>query len=389
MNKANGREEGHEHRASSIRFVLSAFILVAVAALMKTLMDGPESLRMLMQLAVFPLLLLLIGLIKIKSLIVPRGILLAAAAFVACGAIVRYSDVGLEAGAFGVAKLQSDPLENTTRMLRDNVRRSMSDRSSGQIGVINAQITNEQEARQLLDQEGQLGGVIWGSERWLNIAVRTSAPLSLKSLAPDSFARGRLRDLKIDDLKIVAQVPLVGISNGLDVITGEFLAKLIMSVQRMPQALRGESDRLLFESQLNSAALMRARWTSPSHLAVVKWMLGTFDLLMAIEQPYLGWGEQRCAEVAFRSAENITRKSGGGDALRAAIANNQAILRLMRGEFAVHPDKVLSAAVRELQQVYRLKDHAALAALEADVWNAISFNLKALEESGAVSKEEE
>ena len=338
------------------------------------LLGGAQSVRGGVQLGIFPLLLILLSALSLRGVRLPRVLVGLSAIGVLCGALVRYSDVGLETGAFGVVRFESDSLENKTRIFRDNVRTFVGEKSASVVGILSAEVRTEAEAQKLLEERPQLGGVIWGSERWLNISMRPMPPVSLSTLPPGSFAQRRMQELGISDLQVISQIPWVGFSKGLDSATFEYVGMLIRATRIFSQILREGGTSVEYEQVLLNGALLRANWTSIEHVAAPKWMLGTLYLMRAVSGPDLEWGDLLCAEAAFRSARLMLR-SGGNPTLLAAILNNESIVRLMKGEGAQNPDVVRKSVRSRLQTALNAKKRSSI---DSSFWNPIQENLKAV-----------
>ena len=366
-------------RAVSAKILILCAVAVSlVGAITVVALGGAQAVRGSVQLAVFPLVLLLFSALTLKGVRLPRALIGLSAIGVLCGAIVRYSDVGLEPGAFGIARFDSDPLENTTRIFRDRARGFMGEKALTKLGVIGIDVRSEREAREALKERPLLTGIVWGAEPWVTISIEPAAPVSLASLPLDSFAQKRLQELGVRDLQILSQVPEVGVSKGLDRGTSEFIGRLLRVVPNFPAALRGDLDDTELELQLRSAVLVKAFWTSSRHLAVPKWMLGTLHLMRAVSGPEVSWGELLCAEASIRSARILAIKSGAPPSLQAAILNNEAILQILKAEYSPDPARVLSAARGSMVKAVHLKKRSPLASLEPTYWDPILFNMKAV-----------
>lgn len=367
-----------KQRASAQTLVAVALVASLVGAIVVVALGGAQVVRGSVQLALFPLLLLVLSALSLRGVRLPRVLVGLSAIGVLCGAIVRYSDVGLDPGAFGVARFDSDPLENTTRIFRDRVRRFMGERSLAKVGTVGFTIHSESEAREALKEHPQLGGVVWGGERWITVSIPPAAPISLGSLPQSSFARERLRELGVSDLQIISQVPGFGISKGLDAATAEFVGRFLRVAQTFPAVLAGERDSTDIELYLLATVLTKAHWTTAQHLAAPKWMLGTLYLTRAISGPELSWGDLLCAESSLRSARILSLKSGGNPAVLSAILNNESVLQLLKAEYSTNPEKSMSGITTNLLKAFHLKKRSELATLEPHYWDPIAFNMKAL-----------
>jgi len=352
-------------------------LVVVVGAVATVLLGGQEAVRSSVQLAVFPILLLLLSTLSMKGMRLPRLLVGLSAIGVLCGAIVRYSDVGLQDGAYGIARFESDPLENKTRIFRDNVRRFVGPRAAAQVGVIAPRVASEADARRVLSERPQLGGVIWGSERWIQISMRPAPPFSLRQMPETSYARQRLQELGLSDLWLMEGAPSIGLSKGLDMGSFEFIGGLIRAASMSSGRARGENLSSELEQLLQRVSSIRAYWSTSDHLAAPKLFLGTYYLAQAIYGPTLEWGDLDCAEGSFRSARIILNRGGNAE-LMAAVHNNEAVIRILTASQSASPDLLMKEARVRLKQAYLTKKRSHFATLEPGYWDPIKANMKAL-----------
>jgi hypothetical protein len=356
--------------------LLAILLLVSFfGAIVITILGGQESVRSSVQLAIFPVVVLLLSALTLKGLRLPRMLVGLAAVGVLCGAIVRYSDVGLQEGVFAIAPFTSDTLENKTMIFRDNVRRFAGERSASIIGTIPARVSTEEEARWMLAQRPQLGGIIWGSERWIHVSSRLSPPVSLRQMPESSYARRRLKELGLSDLRLITQAPWVGLSKGLDVRTYEFVGRFAQASVMLSQRMTDFSVSSDLEHLLQRASSIQAAWTSSEHLAAPKIMLGTYYLARAISGHDVEWGDLRCALASYRSARLILKKRGN-PALMAAIRNNEAVIKILISNLSADPAMEMRNARAGFQQAYATRKRSRLLALEPSYWDPIKANMK-------------
>jgi hypothetical protein len=356
--------------------LLAILLLVSFfGAIVIAVLGGQESVRSSVQLAIFPVVVLLLSALTLKGLRLPRMLVGLAAVGVLCGAIVRYSDVGLQEGVFAIAPFTSDTLENKTMIFRDNVRRFAGERSASIIGTIPARVSTEEEARGMLAQRPQLGGIIWGSERWIHVSSRLSPPVSLRQMPESSYARERLKELGLSDLRLITQAPWVGLSKGLDVRTYEFVGRFAQASVMLSQRMTDFSVSSELEHLLQRASSIQAAWTSSEHLAAPKIMLGTYYLARAISGHDLEWGDLWCALASYRSARLILKKRGN-PALMAAIRNNEAVIKILISNVSADPAMEMRNARAGFQQAYATRKRSRLFALEPSYWDPIKANMK-------------
>jgi hypothetical protein len=363
-------------RPSSPTTLLAILLLVSFfGAIVIAVLGGQESVRSTVQLAIFPVVVLLLSALTLKGLRLPRMLVGLAAVGVLCGAIVRYSDVGLQEGVFAIAPFTSDTLENKTMIFRDNVRRFAGERGASIIGTIPARVSTEEEARGMLAQRPQLGGIIWGSERWIHVSSRLSPPVSLRQMPERSYARERLKELGFSDLRLITQAPWVGLSKGLDVRTYEFVGRYARASVLLSQRMTDFAASSDLEHLLQRASSIQAAWTSSEHLAAPKIMLGTYYLARAISGHDLEWGDLRCALASYRSARLILKKRGN-PALMAAIRNNEAVIKILISNLSADPAMEMRNARAGFQQAYATRKRSRLLALEPSYWDPIKANMK-------------
>jgi len=365
-------------RFSSTTMLLVGSVLVSVAgAVVTALFGGQEALRGSVQLGVFPILVLLLSALRMREVRLPRIVVGLSAIGILGGAIVRYSDLGLQEGAYGIARFEADPLENKTRIFRDNVRRFMGQQGASHVGVITTRVDSEADARNVLAERPQLGGVIWGSERWLQVSTRLSPPISLRQMPDTSYARQRLHVLGLPDLWLIDHAPLFGLSNGLDTGSFEFIGRFVRASSMSPQMMGAETISPVLEQLLQRASSIQASWSASDHLAAPKLKLGAHYVAQAVYSPTVEWGDLLCAEATLRSARLILNK-GGSPELKAAVYNNEAVLRILAASESANPELLLKEARLRLKQAYLTKKHSQLATLEPAYWEPIKANMKAL-----------
>jgi len=358
-------------------FLASSVLITIVAAVATALLGGQEAIRGSVQLCVFPILLFLLSGLRMKGIGLPRVLVGLSAIGVLCGAIVRYSDVGLQDGAYGVARFEGDALESRTRIFRDNVRRFIGGGASSQVGVIAPRVASEDAARAVLRDRQQLTGVLWGSERWINVSSRPAQPISLRQMPATSYARQRLQELGLPDLLLIDHAPWFGLSKGLDPASFEFVGLMLRASRITPRPVTAESVSSNLEHILQRASSIQASWSSSDHLAAPKLALGTHYLTRALSGPTLEWGDLRCAESSLRSARIIVNR-GRNPVLKAAVYNNEAVIRILMAEQSARPELLMREARLRFKQAYLTKQDSKLASFEPTYWDPIAANMRAL-----------
>jgi hypothetical protein len=171
--------------------------------------------------------------------------------------------------------------------------------------------------------------------------------------------------------------PSIGLSKGLDAGSSEFIGGMIRAGSLSPRWKKGETLSAELEQLLQRISSIRATWYSSDHLAAPKLMLGTHYLVQALYPPMVEWGDLTCAEGSLSSARFILNK-GGNPELKAAVYNNEAVIRILTASQSAAPEVVMKEARVRLKQAYLTKDSSQLATLEPTFWDPIVANMKAL-----------
>lgn len=168
--------------------VLGALLLLSVCiAVGIAVLDVGRSNHGLIQLVLFPIVLLLMSGLSLHNVTIPRGVLVVAGLGGLCGALCTYTGVDLAPGAFVVAQLQEDRSDSDVAITRDRIRRPLGGAGLVLVGSLAQQIHSDREAREFLSQRSRLGGIVWGSARWVNVSLRVHDPLELSVISTGSL----------------------------------------------------------------------------------------------------------------------------------------------------------------------------------------------------------
>ncbi len=318
------------HRFSTVALLMLATLGV-VTALALFLIGVEGRTHALVQLLLFPLVIFLASRVELGGQAVPRGVLACAVVAALSSAIFTYTHVDLARGAFVVAALDGDNGDNETKIRRDRIRHPLGAKGLTLVGVHPTAVTSQVEAEEVLRKNLRLGGVVWGSTRWVTLSLKAHDPLSISSLSAESFGRRFLRESNYRDFKIAAGIRTVGISDAWDPNTLGFIGRLLPLWRDFPSQLsERRDDGAIFEQGVRSVAALKARWTSFSHRALPMWMTGTYHLVRAISSEQLEKGELSCAINSLEAARSQLRPADNPE-LQAAIANNLSIALLIQG----------------------------------------------------------
>lgn len=365
--------------------VLLVILVSVFAALSVAAIGGTADARGTMQLYVFPVLLVLFSKIAFGGVRLPRILLGLSCICALSGAVMRYSDIGVAPGAFVVARLEGDAMLNKTHILEDKLRSFVGKGSLSLIGSFGRSVSNATVASEVLQQQPEIGGVVWGDEKAVVVSIRPSPPLKLSSFPRPSVAHILLHRAKPPELYLLTSVPQFSVAKTLDIGTMEFVGKMLPLVKEFPEVLANHTEQPSFERDLRGVAGIKSTWKSLSHRAMPMFMTGTYHLVLAISGPKISWGDLLCAEQSLSAAE---RQLGYYDnpALHAAIMNNLAIAKLARSFFVADSKPARKGMYDLLAAVRRLSNHRVSSSISETFWTPLRANMASL---GISDKREE
>lgn len=350
------------HARMLLRFsAFAAFVVLALIAFPR-----PTA-----QLIVAPALLFVAWQIRLFSVRIPLAVLAVASVGLIVGVAFRYSHVTLSKGAFLISTLSDQGLQQEAKIYRDKMRRVVGANGDSLIGLHNGRITQAVQARELLDRSPRLGGVVWGTVRWMTASLQTYSPLGFSSFGAESAARDYLARHSISDLLVVRSIPSVSISHADTRASIAFLAGVSRLWRAVPQVVVPGHDQPEFDDLAIGLGRMKARWTSQAHLAFPLWLAGTRHLVRALEQSELDIGELRCAVTQLKQAIKQCRGRKSPQ-LEAAARSNYALALLLYADSSPKRERFRKAALRHLAVAVRWRKRRVDGALTA------SHNLKAL-----------
>lgn len=307
------------------------------------------------QLVLAPVLLVIAARLRLFSLRIPLAVLIAAGTGIAAGAAFRYSNVALSKGAFLVSTLSSDKdLQQESKIYRDKIRRVLGPGGELLVGLYNGKVVDAEQARAVLDRSPQLGGVIWGTKRWMNVSLQPYPALGFSAFGEKSAAQDYLLRYSLPDLLIVRSVPSVGLSQADQRASVAFLSGAIRLWREVPQVLVPDRDRPEFDSVAVGLGRMRARWTSRAHLGFPLWLAGTRHLVRAIEGVELDVGELRCAVRRLKQAAKMCRGQGSPH-LETAVRSNYAVALLVYADTSFKRERFKKIAFRQMAAAARFR----------------------------------
>ncbi len=361
----------------TIRLLSLAAAMSVMGALGITAFGGNTEVRVVSQCVVLGVVLFAFSKMVISSVRLPRAIVGAACLAALTGAVVRYGDVGLVPGSLLVARFENDRLGSQTTIVRDKLRSVVGSGALVKVGTLETVLESSAEAQEVLGTHPKILGVVWGSERWLNVSLRVPEPLALSSFPSGALGARYLEVHKINDLKIITGVPMFGLSKSMDYDTSLFIGRLIDPLNGYVTALRAPSESLQFEREVRAVAGIKSTWTSFAHRAVPMWMTGTYHLTRALFSSEGENGDLACALTSFRAAKAQLRP-GDNPALEAAILNNEAVLRLIRADMGLDEKEQRTIALEAIIGAARLQAQPNAFPEEAKVWGAVRYNLEVI-----------
>ena len=314
----------------------------------------PLSMKGKIQLLAVPCVLFLAARVRLFTVRIPRLVLVVAALGTVIGALLQFSHVSLASGAFVVSTVSNEDLRQEAKIYRDRLRRHVASGGESLVGLYPGVIRDAGSAQRVVERNRSLAGVIWGSPRWMSVALRHYEPVALSSFSQGSVAQDLLTARGVPDLLLTRSIPSVGMSHGHDSGTISFLAQIVSAWRLVPEMTSVGASSGDFEGSLEALSRMQARWTSRSHVALPLWLSGTVHLIRAIESPALQSGELECALNHFRDGLRLFR-THDNPALEMAVRNNYAIALLVQAEREVDSRKIHKKALRQLAAAMKLR----------------------------------
>jgi hypothetical protein len=308
------------------------------------------------QLALLPLILFASARFRILGRRIPRLFVFLAAVGAVLGAVAQFWHVNLASGAFLVSSVGEQDLHKDAKIYRDRIRRIVSSDAESLVGLYPGVIRDYEAAKHLLDRNDSIAGVIWGSSRWMNVALRRYEPFKLSSFSEESVVHKILFDKGIAELILTRSVPLVGLSNGQGRGTVRFIGEIVRAWHSVPKMLVPGADLSDFERYVGGAARMQVRWTSRSHLALPLWLNGTAHLIKAIEGGVVEHGELRCALSELKEALSLFR-THDNPALEMSVRNTYAVALLVESDASSEMKKLERKALQHLAAAVRLRKY--------------------------------
>ena len=224
-------------RFSTIRFLALAAVISVFGAIGIAVFGGSVQARIFTQLVVLPFLLFALSKMVIDSVRLPRIIVGAACLAALTGAVIRYGDVVLIPGSLLIARFENDRLGSQTSIVRDKIRSVVGSGAVAKVGTLESVIDSPTEALTVLAAHPKILGVVWGSDRWLNVSLRVPEPYALSNLPDGTLGALYLKAHKMRDLKLVTGVPMFGLSKSMDYETALFLGRLLEPLNEYGRAL--------------------------------------------------------------------------------------------------------------------------------------------------------
>ena len=340
--------------ANTPRSILAVLVISALGGVVIAALGGAAVVRSNVQLLVLFILIIPLSRILYGDIRIPRVLLLGALLATLTGALLRGAASTISNDTFVIAQLKQDKLQVESKILRDGMRRSVSSLPLLRVGTIGRAISTRADAERVLLDDNHINGVVWGTQRWVNVSLRVAPEISLNALNPASYARDFLTRNRVANLRVIIAIPLVGMSNATSLATSDFIGRLADVWGTFPKALLAAQEQpdvdldLDLEQKLRAMARLKAAWTSPAHRAVPMWMTGTYHLMRAVSGVELSSGELKCALRSFEAARAQLRPTDNPD-LTIAIENNLAIATLLQAGVGLETKQ----ARRQAQKIWR------------------------------------
>jgi hypothetical protein len=306
-----------------------------------------------LQLLLTPVIVLLFSRISIAGVRVPRSALVCTLVAAVCGAAVMSIGSMLQDGRLVITSLSDDLLGSDAHVTRDQMQRLVAPEDKDLLVATPRKVESESDAERFLKSDSRAGGVVWGTKRWTYVSLRSYPPQSLAEILGTAAVQASSPRLqKLAGLKIVRGIPLIGLSGVSGSGTFQFIGELAANWRDFPLSLSAEHADLPFESRIRALGGIKAPWTSPAHLALPAWMVGTYHAVQAMHGLYnedYQAGEFGCAKRSLQRALLYLRP-GDNPALEAAILNNLGVVQIMEAEMSSQPKKGRLMAIRYMRQ---------------------------------------
>ena len=314
----------------------------------------PPSFKSYAQFALAPVVLFLASRLRVEGARVPRVIIILATLGILLGVFAQFSQVRLAKGSFILSTVSERDLQQEAKIYRDRLRKGIGAGGDRLVGLHSGVIKNAESARKILDSSSQLAGIVWGGSRWMNLTLRSYAPLALSSFPKGSVASDLLKARAIPDLYIFRSIPSVGMSHGHERGTLHFLSKIIKIWREIPVSVAPGANSWIFEGEMEALAATQARWTSRSHLALPLWLAANAHLVRAIENPHVKVADLNCAVKQYVEALSLFR-TRDNPALELVIRNNLAIAQLVMIDQTPKAVRPLRYVVSNLRKAVSLR----------------------------------
>jgi hypothetical protein len=275
----------------------------------------------LFQVCAFPLALWLTSRLVINKTSVPGIVLLAVAICAALAVGFSYAHISEVDKAFLVARLQGDPYEVDSRVLRERINyylRTVEDQDDVRATRHPGAPTRSKDVAHFLKKNEEFPALVWGSTAWLN--------LSLDSRRNGSLPEEHLQPwIALSGLRPVSSIPIVGFSLEPREDTAAFLAALFSGLAGLSALEPLENDEFTdAEESLLAAAYTWGRWSTAHHRSFPLWVIGNLYLSRGLWDGRFEAGDIRCAVSNYSKALAFLGDYGNPE-LVAAIYNNRAL----------------------------------------------------------------
>lgn len=333
------------------RILTALVILIVLEVGVVWFVGGTADVFARAQLLCLPFVLLLIGRVSLFGVRIPAALLVLVCGLAVAGAAIRQGVQGVGDEVFLMARFSDDRLGGETSVIRDKIRSLDGGSNPRLVGAIERSIASRQEAEALVAAEPHRAGVLYGSERALEVVLRQGEAFSLKRSADVPAAARVLSDFNLPDLNIVITVPSVSVSHVAQPGPLEYLGRLAVIWGMGPSALVARDDDFQLESQLARLNSIRAFWSSPEPVVYGRWMLGTYYLAQALRDPTVSTGFIRCSNSQLVNAYSRLEMGEAG-ALKAAILNNLVVSELVGYEGSMSRKQLLRESSRRLHRIF-------------------------------------
>lgn len=276
-----------------------------------------------LQLALAPIVLLIVLQVSIKGLRVPRRVVILCGVLVLASFLSSRLFLGPSDHYVLIGRFQDDPSDAKTRIFREKLNEIIAEAGGVTADPLYSRMGNLAEARSFMERHRSVSILLWGSKRWLNATFHRQPEFEL------SARNSSAAFLTYYGLKLSAGGDWVGLSYSPEYATLQFLGRFISGFVPLGQyAARPSPPR---KQLLLTAGRNADLWMGEWHRAEALFIAGNYEFVELLQMPT--YNPDRMQEVVriYSQALKLVRIEQNGE-LSAALNNNLAIAAYIQSQ---------------------------------------------------------